>query len=61
MPRSVDLVALSKLAALLCTGYEEQLATGTMHKVFDSLRMLSYLVILVFITHIISCLWYAVG
>ena len=57
----MDLVALSKLAALLCTGYEEQLATGTMHKVFDSLRMLSYLVILVFITHIISCLWYAVG
>ena len=41
--------------------YEEQFAAGSMHKVVDGMRMVGYLVILAYITHVVGCLWYAVG
>ena len=41
--------------------YEEQFAAGSMHKVMDGMRMIGYLIILAYITHVVGCLWYAVG
>ena len=41
--------------------YEEQFAAGAMHRVLDALRMIMYVMILAYITHILGCLWYAVG
>lgn len=41
--------------------YEEQFAAGSLHKVMDAFRMLGYMLILGYITHVVGCLWYAVG
>ena len=41
--------------------YEEQFAAGAMHRVLDGLRMIGYMIILAYITHVVGCLWYAVG
>lgn len=41
--------------------YEEQFAAGAMHKVLEGLRMIAYMIILAYITHVVGCLWYAVG
>ena len=38
--------------------YEEQFAAGSLHKVMDAFRMLGYMLILGYITHVVGCLWY---
>lgn len=41
--------------------YEEQFAAGAMHRIVDGFRMVGYMIILAYITHVVGCLWYAVG